>query len=466
MEQDKNKIPNFILHHQNIFPQIQNAEQWHYFLESELGGIYNSIPWQKLEENIGARMPKKKSNCGKKAIFSLRGKIALMFLKSHSGLSDKDLIGRLNTDYSYQYFCNMIISPLHQIKDESIVSRIRIELSKYIDWESFQKILAGEWKKDMELTQISMQDATCYETSMRYPTDVKILQEGIDYVYESIVKICRGLKIRQPQNKYKEQKNKTLDYLKKRRKTYKETRRRVKSLLYLLNKLIGQIEDILVLGGDPFKKKLFDRRFPIIKKVLEQRKQWYETGEKPQDLIVSIDKPYIKPIVRGKENKRVEFGAKVNMLQVDGINFIEHLSFDAFHEGNRLKNGIQLHRSLFGRCDIIGADQIYATNKNRSYCSISNIRTNFKPKGPKIKNKDEYKQRQLLRKIINKERATTLEGSFGVEKEAYHLKKIRARLEKTEILWIYFGVHTRNASIISQKRKKKKAEQNPRTMVA
>ena len=44
--------------------------------------------------------------------------------------------------------------------------------------------------------------------------------------------------------------------------------------------------------------------------------------------IVSIDRPYIRPIVR-----RVEFGAKVNNIQIDGISFIEYHSFEAFNEG-------------------------------------------------------------------------------------------------------------------------------------
>ena len=56
--------------------------------------------------------------------------------------------------------------------------------------------------------------------------------------------------------------------------------------------------------------------------------------------IVSIDRPYIRPIVRGKENKRVEFGAKVNNRQNDGISFIEHHSFETFNEGVRLKESI------------------------------------------------------------------------------------------------------------------------------
>ena len=36
---------------------------------------------------------------------------------------------------------------------------------------------------------------------------------------------------------------------------------------------------------------------------------------------------------RGRETKSVEFGAKVNNIQIDGISFIEHLSFKAFNEG-------------------------------------------------------------------------------------------------------------------------------------
>ena len=33
-----------------------------------------------------------------------------------------------------------------------------------------------------------------------------------------------------------------------------------------------------------------------------------------KDRIVSLHKPYVRPIVRGKENKSVEFGMKVHMM--------------------------------------------------------------------------------------------------------------------------------------------------------
>lgn len=442
---DTPSIPNNILSAQVCFPFFVSTERWNYFLGTKLGQIYQSIPWKELVDLISTQLPYKGKG-GRKARLDLHGKLALMFLKPYLKVSDEDLIERLNSDYSLQYFCHCHIPAHNPIRNMDLASEVRMELGKYIDYDKFQSVLASEWKGDLDEKRISMQDASCYETSMRYPTDVKILYESMEYLEKYMRKLCKKNKQRMPRNKYKEQKLKTLDYLKSRRKSYKKTRKRVKGLLYIVNKQLGQMEELL--SKFDFCSGRFHKRYPIIKQIVQQRQQWYD-GDKPQDLILSMDKPYIRPIVRGKENKRVEFGAKVNMLQVDGINFVEHLSFDAFHEGNRLQKGIQLHRKLFGRCTVVAADAIYATNANRSYCSKNNIQTNFKRKGrpSKVEN-----QKQVLRKMLNTERTTRLEGSFGTEKEIYGLKNIRARTQKTETLMIYFAIHLRNANIIAKKR--------------
>ena len=52
--------------------------------------------------------------------------------------------------------------------------------------------------------------------------------------------------------------------------------------------------------------------------------------------------------MRGKEVKNVESGAKCNNILVDGISFIEKLSFNAFNEGTMLAHCIKMHRRLFG----------------------------------------------------------------------------------------------------------------------
>ena len=113
-----------------------------------------------------------------------------------------------------------------------------------------------------------------------------------------------------------------------------------KRLLGLLREIENQYQEQLDLP------KRYHARIKIIRKVLKQQQEMFETGESVPDRIVSISKSYIRPIVRGKEVKAVEFGAKVNMIQFDGINFIEHLSFNAFNEGTRLVKSIRYGRSL------------------------------------------------------------------------------------------------------------------------
>ena len=41
-------------------------------------------------------------------------------------------------------------------------------------------------------------------------------------------------------------------------------------------------------------------------------------------------------------------------------------------------------------------------------------------------------------------RVTAMEGSFGTQKEHYDLRRIKARTKLTEILYIFFGIHTAN----------------------
>ena len=39
-----------------------------------------------------------------------------------------------------------------------------------------------------------------------------------------------------------------------------------------------------------------------------------------------------------------------------------------------------------------------------------------------------------------------MEGSFGTQKEHYAMRRIKARRKETEILYIFFGIHT--ASVV------------------
>lgn len=233
-----------------------------------------------------------------------------------------------------------------------------------------------------------------------------------------------------------------------RRKTSSKRTRLDRSLLLLLDKINGELCKLEKQYRLEMPKIYYQRR-ATIKKIYAQQHQIFHTGEKPKNRIVSIHKDYLRPIVLGKEIKPVEFGAKVNKYQIDGINFIEHLSFEAFHEGNRFQDTIfKAQRLTRNKTRLAGADAIYATNKNRRFSTKYNIRTDFKRKGRAGKHE---KQRKQMAAMITKERATRLEGSFGKEKEHYLLRKIKARTKATETLWIFFGIHTANALEIGRR---------------
>ena len=120
----------------------------------------------------------------------------------------------------------------------------------------------------------------------------------------------------------------------------------------------------------------------------------------------------MRPIVRGKENKTVEFGAKSNNILIDGISFIEK----------------------------VGGDQGYSGNDNRTFCKDNNIETSFTQKGKAGTNEVKNATKRELARV----RATAMEGSFGTQKEHYGLRKIAARIKSTEIMLIFFGIHTAN----------------------
>jgi hypothetical protein len=424
------------------------------FLRSELGGIYQSIPWQELIKSFKL----KPCQVGRKSLFDNRGRLALMILKAYTSLSDRKLIEQLNTNIDYQLFCGILLSPGERLVDFKIVSKIRTQLGKKLDIKASQKVLAKAWKPYMEDTHAMLTDATCYESHLRYPTNVKLLWECVDWNYSQLKLLCKGLHVRMPRSKYLEQRDRYYQYQRKRKKLRKETKKRQRSLLYLLNKLNGLLDEYENQYHDRIELpvKYYQKR-KVVRKVYRQQKQIFETGKSLPDRVVSISKSYIRPIVRGKETKKVEFGAKVNMIQVDGINFIENLSFHAFHEGNRLISSIWLSRLLFGKTTHISADAIYATNKNRKYCTSRYITTNFSRKGRAGKHEQ---HRKAISKELNKERATRMEGSFGTEKEHYGLRSIKARTQLNEILWIFFGVHTANTVRIAKKVQARELGQN------
>ena len=421
------------------------------FLQTDLGQLYQAIPFDALAAIIPA--PKHSiSGKGCKPWLDVKGGIALMFLKHYLCLSDELLIERMNTDWSLQYFCGIQLKVHEVIRDTNLPSCWRSYIGGHLDIPALQKELAAYWKCDLSDTHVSSEDATCYESRIAFPTPVKLVWQCCNKVYLSYQHLRKQGKQRATRCNYEKWKKQYLSYQKSKNKTKRWEKKLLGKLLRFLLRLLELHKKIVESKKVVLSRKQQQQILTITKVYEQQHEKVYGKVEQIKDRIVSLSKPYIRPIVRGKEAKSVEFGAKVNKLQVDGLSFVEHFSYDAFHEGTRLKSCIQLHRQLFGKCTHHSADQIYATNEKRTYCKKENITTNFIPKG---RQKPQHvEQAKLMRAVLNKERAARLEGSFGNEKNHYLLAKVNARNATPEKCWIFFGMMTANASIMAQRREK------------
>ena len=159
------------------------------------------------------------------------------------------------------------------------------------------------------------------------------------------------------------------------------------------------------------------------------------------DRIVSISQPYVRPIIRGKLDRSVEFGSKLSVsLTSEGIARVDHLRWNAFHEGNDLISQVQAFRSRYGHYpEAVLGDPIYGTRANRTYLKQRGIRFAGKPMGRPRKvtdaNREELKQLKAQQREEYVQRIP-IEGKFGQGKNGYNLNYIRAKRADTSVAWI------------------------------
>ena len=131
--------------------------------------------------------------------------------------------------------------------------------------------------------------------------------------------VCQRLGIHRPRTKYLDVEKTNLTYVKQRKHNKSQQRRITRRLIKLLGKVLQEIRKVCreheLEETLTFKEKSL---MEIITKVYRQQKNHFE-NENPResvpDRIVSVSKSYVRPIVRGKEVKPVEFGAKCNNIQ-------------------------------------------------------------------------------------------------------------------------------------------------------
>lgn len=80
---------NSLSSHTTNFKLILNIHKIYYQYYDKL---YKAVPWKRLIKDFGIR----EKIGGRPFVFPAQGRLALIFLKNYSGLSDKRLIEQLN----------------------------------------------------------------------------------------------------------------------------------------------------------------------------------------------------------------------------------------------------------------------------------------------------------------------------------------------------------------------------------
>jgi len=181
--------------------------------------------------------------------------------------------------------------------------------------------------------------------------------------------------------------------------------------------------------------KTLYRKLLVASEIYRQQKDHIDSigrkGRHIEDRIVSISKPHVRPIVRGKSGAEVEFGAKLSVSVIEGKVFLDRLSWDAYHEGADLKMQAEKYKERTGRYpESIHADKAYRSRENRQWCKERGIRLSGprlgRPPEPNETTKAEKKQQRQ-----DEVDRIEIEGKFGVGKRRYGLSRIMARLKST-----------------------------------
>ncbi len=290
-------------------------------------------------------------------------------------------------------------------------------------------------------------DATCVPADIKYPTDVNLLNDSREKLEQMILQMHKqiGAGQKAPRVYKKEARKSYLRFARNRKPKQKDIRHALKKQLGYVRRNLSVARTLVEKGGQLTKRQR--KELKTIETIYEQQERMYREKIRHIDnRIVSIHQDWVRPIVRGKTNAAVEFGAKVSISMMNGYSFIEKLSFDAYNESGTLIESIEDYKAKTGFYpERILADRIYRTRANLQYCKEHDIRMNGPKLGRPYKDKGLYRLHCLQEKAEAGER-NAVEGKFGEGKRRYYLNRTMTRLKETTATQIHLTFLVMNLS--------------------
>lgn len=426
------------------------------------------VPWEKIEECY--RQSFKGTGMGAPAK-PARIAFGSLVIKERLGITDEETVEQITENPYLQYFLG-----LHEYREEALFDpSMMVHFRSRFGEEDFQRINSeiirmatgtkqaeghseeakGHSGEDKEIDKEPPAnagklrvDATCTPADITYPTDLKLLNEAREKTEGYIDKLHVPFagERKKPRTYRQKARKQYLAIAKQKKPGAKRIRKAIGQQLRYLKRNLGIIDTLLKEDNALARLSRYEQRCleTIRLLYLQQRTMYEERTHSVPDRIVSISQPHVRPIVRGKAGKKVEFGAKVSISHLkEGYVTVDRLSWDAYNEGGDLISQIESYKNRFGHYPAsVHADTIYRTRENRNYCNERDIRLSGKPLGRPKKETEE--NREALKALRKQRRADEIdripiEGKFGNAKRKGTLDRIMARLARTSESVIHLG---------------------------
>ena len=393
-----------------------------------------SIPWEEIEMRYAKLFTNKKGNVAK----PLRLALGACIIQAEYGFSDEETALQIQETAYLQYFCGYReYDDSKPPFDSSLMVYFRKRLTSEVLGEINEMIITKAQPTKQEEKPhddddsnnggTMIIDATCAPSNIRYPQDTSLLneaRESAEKIIDELFITGEGVK---PRTYRKEAHKEYLKFARSRKRTKSFVRKAIRKQLGYLSRDLSHIDAMLaggkILGTKP------SARLDTIRKVYEQQKFMYDLKtHSVENRIVSLSRPFIRPIVRGKAGKPVEFGAKLDISVSDGWARLEVLSFDAYNESLNLQDMAERYRERTGHYPSrILADKIYRNRDNLAYCKLHHIRLS----GPALGRPKKDDIRDKKRDYRDECERVEVERRFSLAKRKCGMGLIVTKLEET-----------------------------------
>ena len=401
-----------------------------------------TIPWLEIEHRYAALFTNRKGNVAK----PLRLALGACIIQAEYGYSDEETALQIQENPYLQYFCGYPGYDDEKLPfDPSLMVYFRKRLTPEVLGEINEMILRdAKARQSKEIKSedhddsdhdsgqdgnsgTMIVDATCAPSNIRYPQDVSLLNEARENAEKLLDVLHDPADGKKPRTYRQRARKDYLKYTRCRKHTAKMTRKAIGKQLAYLRRDLDAIDGKLSLGKSLTTRQM--ERLDTICTIYEQQKYMYDnhTHSVP-DRIVSVSQPFVRPIVRGKAGKPVEFGAKLDISVVDGWTRLEFCSFDAYNEAGNLQEMAERFREREGHYPSrILADKIYRNRENLSYCKERGIRLS----GPALGRPRKGDIRDKAQDYLDECERVEVERRFSLAKRKCGMGLVTAKLQET-----------------------------------